>query len=175
MSDKKQIIRRPDGKLAPGTATLNPYGKFKGIDRRIKHVVESRLEKMGVDGEPVDGWEAMTVVMYEVAMGRKPPGEMELDIKLKDRMAAITFLFDRVFGKPTVKIESEQVTNSGLAGVDVDALDPEDLDALEAYVENLSAKIAANKPPAFELAPVDAEIVEDLDAREGLHEPDPEK
>lgn len=134
---------------------MNPGGKPKGIERRMREIVESRIENW--DGRSVDGWEAMTLMMYDVAMGRKPPGDVDLHITMKDRQAAVQFLFDRVHGKATVKIESESVVHQGsIANLDVDSLDPETLAALEAHVELVAAKAAGKATDVI----IDAEIVE---------------
>lgn len=153
--DKKKLVRRPDGSLYPGQGSLNPGGRPKGVEKRIRELVESQVEDW--NGRTLDGWDAMAMAMYAVAMGKAPPGVAEVDIKWKDRADAIRFLYDRVFGKPMVRVESENVTGAGkFADLNVDALDGDELDALEAHVERLAAKaagIAVGK--VMDVAPAD--------------------
>lgn len=139
MSNGKKL-RRPDGTLLPGQGALNPGGRPKGIEKRMRELVEKQVEDW--DGKSLDGWEAMTMMMYDVAMGRRPKGEGEIVISMKDRMAAVQFLFDRVHGKAKIQIESDTTLHAGgaMANLDVDALTPEELDAFEAHVEVLAAK-----------------------------------
>jgi hypothetical protein len=95
------------------------------------------------NGRTLDGWEAMTMMMYEVAMGRTPPGMAEADIKMRDRQEATKFLFDRVHGKPMVRVESDTTSHiGGMADLNVDGLTVDELNALEAHVELLAAKAA---------------------------------
>lgn len=132
--------RRPDGTLLPGQKGLNPGGRPKGIERLMRELVSDQLEHW--DGRTLDGWEAMTVMMYRIAMGRQPGGEVG-PITMKDRQAAVQFLFDRVHGKAKIQIESDTTLHAGsMAGLDVDNLDPAELDALEAHVELIAAKKA---------------------------------
>lgn len=135
-------IRRENGTLIKGTGALNPGGRPKGIERKVKELVDAQFENW--DGKSLDGWEAMTMTMYAIAMGKMPPGDTKnIEIRLKDRMAAIEFLFDRVHGKPTVKVESDTtLTTGGLANLNVEALDPDELQALEDHVDRLAAKMS---------------------------------
>lgn len=135
---KKTVPRDPKGRLLPGFGALNPGGRPAGIERRMREIVESQIETW--DGRTVDGWEAMTLLMYKVAMGVKPPGDLDMLITMKDRMAAVQFLFDRVHGKAKIQIESDTTLHAGLSGLDVDNLDPAELDALEAHVELVAAR-----------------------------------
>ena len=132
--------RRADGTLLPGQGALNPGGKPKGIERLMRELVESQVEKW--DGRTLDGWEAMTMMMYEVAMGRRPQGDGEIVLTMKDRQSAVQFLFDRVHGKAKIQIESDTTLHAGMQSIDIDSLDPAELDALEAHVELIAAKKA---------------------------------
>ena len=155
--------RRPDGTLLPGQKPLNPGGKPKGIERRMREIIDCKFENW--DGRTLDGWEAMTVMMYDVAMGRKPPGQLDMQITWKDRQAAAQFLFDRVHGKAKIQIESDTTLRAGgLEGLDVDAVSPEELDALEAHVEVLSAR-ASGKATAkvIDISPADVVESDPLD------------
>lgn len=132
------VPRDARGRLLPGYS-LNPGGKIKGIERLMRELVGKQFKKW--DGQTLDGWEAMTMFMYKVAMGEKPPGDLDQLITMKDRIAAVQFLFDRVHGKAKISIESDTTLRAGgLDTLDVDALSADELDALEAHVEVLAAK-----------------------------------
>lgn len=157
MSDKK-FMRRPDGTILPGQGALNPGGRPKGIERRMREIVESQIENW--DGRTLDGWEAMTLMMYHVAMGKKPPGDLDMQITMKDRQAAVQFLFDRVHGKAKIQIESDTTLHAGagLANLNVDNLDPAELDALEAHVELIAAKASGKATETvIDVSPADVE------------------
>lgn len=150
--------RDANGRLLPGHGALNPGGRPRGIERRMRELVESQLEKW--DGRTLDGWEAMTMMMYKVAMGKPPPGELT-PITMKDRMAAVQFLFDRVHGKAKIQIESDTTVHTGnLANLNVDDLDPAELDALEAHVELVAAR-ASGKATATVIDVSPADVLED--------------
>lgn len=167
MSDDKKpkpVLRNPDGTLAKGTRPMNPGGRPRGIERRMKELVESQIENW--DGRSLDGWEAMTMLMYKVAMGEPPPGE-QTHITMKDRMTAVQFLFDRVHGKAKIQIESDTTVHAGaLATLDVDALSKEELEALEAHVEVLAAKATGKATSkVFDISPLDVVEVDSEDDR----------
>lgn len=161
MSTKPQ--RAPNGQLLPGHKGLNPGGRPKGIERLMRELVDKQVEKW--DGRTLDGWEAMTLMMYNVAMGRKPKGDLDNPITMKDRQAAVQFLFDRVHGKAKIQIESDTTLHAGsMVGLDVDNLDPSELDALEAHVELIAAKKAGHAVgKVIEISPADAVMMADLD------------
>ncbi len=163
MSDKKVIVpRRPDGTIMPGRS-LNPGGKVKGIERRMRELIDQMYEDW--DGKRLDGWEAMTVMLYQVAMGKAPPGNLEGPITMKDRMAAAQFLFDRVHGKAKIMVESDTTLRAGsVEKLDVDALSAEELDALDAHVEILAAKASGKSTQkVLDISPADVIELEELD------------
>jgi hypothetical protein len=159
MSNKK-ILRSPNGKLAAGTNSLNPGGRPKGIEKRMREIIEARGEK--INGHTVDGWTAMTHMIFDVAMGRKPSGANDMSITVKDRLAAAQFHFDRVHGKAKIQIESDTTLHTtGLASIDVDALSKDELEALEAQVELLAAKAAGKSTGrVLDISPADVLEVE---------------
>lgn len=160
-SEKKMVPRDAKGRIMPGH-TLNPGGKTKGVERMMRELVESQIENW--DGQSLDGWEAMTMMMYQVAMGRKPPGTTEAEIRMKDRMAAAQFLFDRVHGKAKITVESETTLRQGMDNLDINALSRDELDALEAHVEILAAKMGGQATSTvIDISPADAEILADPD------------
>jgi hypothetical protein len=125
----------------------------------MREIVESQVENW--DGRTLDGWEAMTLLMYNVAMGKKPPGDIDMAITMKDRQAAVQFLFDRVHGKAKIQIESDTTLHAGgLANLDVDNLDAAELDALEAHVELVAAR-ASGKVVGTVLDISPADVVEE--------------
>jgi hypothetical protein len=157
-------MRRPDGTLLPGSGALNPGGRPRGIERRMRELVEAQIKDW--DGRTLDGWEAMTMMMYKIAMGERPPGDIDMQITIKDRMAAVQFLFDRVHGKAKIQIESDTTVHAGsLANLDVDNLDPAELDALEAHVELVAAR-ASGKSTAkvLDISPADVVEIDDENA-----------
>lgn len=160
MSDKPQVKRRPNGTLLPGKgAALNPGGRPAGIERRMRELVEAQIEDW--DGRRLDGWESMTMLMYKVAMGVKPPGDLDMQLTMKDRMAAVQFLFDRVYGKAKIQIESDTTINAGqMSNLDIDKLDPAELDALEAHVELVAAR-ASGKATATVIDVNPLDVIED--------------
>jgi hypothetical protein len=129
----------------------------------MRELVEQQIEDW--DGRTLDGWEAMTQMVYDVAMGRKPKGDLDMQITMKDRMAAVQFLFDRVHGKAKIQIESDTTVHAGnLAGLNVDALTPEELEALEAHVEVLAAKATGKATQkVLDVSPADVIEHEELD------------
>ena len=62
MSEKPQ--RDAKGRLLPGCVAVNPGGRPKGVERRMRELVEEQIEDW--DGRRLDGWEAMTMMMYSV-------------------------------------------------------------------------------------------------------------
>jgi hypothetical protein len=153
--------RRPDGTILPGGGALNPGGRPRGIERRMRELVESQL--VDWDGRTLDGWDAMTQFMFDVAMGKKPPGE-NTPITMKDRMQAVQFLFDRVHGKAKIQIESETTVRGGVENLDVDALTPDELDALEAHIEVLAAKASGKATSkVIDIAPADVIEADEVD------------
>jgi len=133
------VKRDARGRLTPGTAKLPNAGRGKGIEAFVRNLVEEQLEDW--DGRTLDGWEALTMMMYDVALGRKIPGEMQVDIKLKDRMDAIRFLFDRAHGKARIIVDAETHAPSALDALNIDDMDASELDALEAQVEAIAARM----------------------------------
>jgi hypothetical protein len=139
MSNQPKIAPPRDarGRVLPGHS-LNPGGKPKGIEKRLKEYVDSQQEV--IDGKLVDGWDYMFAGLYAIATGQKPPGNIDGIITAKDRMAAAQILLDRVYGKAKIQIESDTTVRGGMENLDVDALSADELDALEAHVELLAAK-----------------------------------
>lgn len=136
-----RIERDETGKLKPGSH-LNPTGRTKGVERWVRDFIAEQFEKHGQTGEFLNGWQAMTMMMFDIAMGRRPPGIGDVEIKIKDRQEAVKFLFDRAYGKAKIFIESENtVTPGALANINPENLDARELDALEAYVESFAAKL----------------------------------
>lgn len=139
---KTSLVQRDaKGRVLPGSR-LNPMpgsGRGRGIEAFVRNLVEAQVEDW--DGRSLDGWEALTMMMYDVALGRKPPGEMEVDIKLKDRMDAIRFLFDRAHGKARIIVDAETHAPSALDALNIDDLDAAELDALERQVESIAARM----------------------------------
>lgn len=138
----KFIVKRDaQGRVLPGSR-LNPLpgrGRGKGVEAFVRTMIEEQIENW--DGRSLDGWEALTMIMYDVAMGRKIPGETEVDIKLKDRMDAIRFLFDRAHGKARIIVDAETHAPSALDSLNIEDLDAADLDALERQVESIAARM----------------------------------
>lgn len=115
----------------------------KGIERWMREFIAEQLEDDG-KGDTMNGWQALTKMMFDVAMGRKPPGIGEIEIKIRDRQEAVRFLFDRAYGKAKIHIESDNIiTSSPLVNINTDALDARELDALERYVEGIANKLTA--------------------------------
>jgi len=149
--------RRPNGTIMPGYS-LNPGGKAKGIERRIREYIEAQVETL--DGKVMDGWDYMFACLYAIATGRSPPGNIDGAITAKDRMAASMILLDRVYGKAKIQIETDTTLYAGgLKNLDIDNLSAEELDALEAHVELLSAK-AQGKATSNIIDVAPADIVE---------------
>lgn len=148
------VLRDGNGRLVKGSASNNPKGKIPGIEKMVRNIVMQQEEKW--DGKSLDGWEAMTLMMYKIAMGQKFKGQSEIDIKVKDRMEAVRFLFDRVYGKPTVKVESDSTVRQGMPDIDVDALPKEALDELEAHIDRIAARaMGVNVEDMLDVAPAD--------------------
>ena len=157
--------RRTNGTIMPGYS-LNPGGKAKGIERRIREYIENQKESL--DGKPMDGWEYMFAGLYAIATGKKPPGDLDGVITVKDRMAAASILLDRVYGKAKIQIESDTTLRaSSLDNLDVDALSAEELDALDAHVELLAAKASGKiVGTVLDIAPSDVIEHAELDKDE---------
>lgn len=147
MKEKREpveVARNPDGTLKKGVV-LNPKGRQKGVERWIRDFIADQFEKNPNTGEMLNGWQAMTMMMYDIAMGKPIPGKQEVEIKIKDRQDAVKFLFDRAYGKAKIFVESETtLTASALTNIDPENLDARELEALEAHVEALAAKYAGN-------------------------------
>lgn len=130
----------------------------------VRELVESQVEDW--KGQRLDGWQAMAATLYEIAMGRKPPGMSDSqEIRMKDRMLAIQLLIDRVYGKAKIQIEADTTVRPGaLENLDVDKLSPEELDALEAHVEVLAAKVEGKATSkVLDVSPADVIELEKLD------------
>lgn len=164
MANNKPVLRDPHGRILPGYSG-NPGGKPKGIERRMRELVEAQIKEW--DGRTLDGWDAMTLFMYKVAMGEPPPGD-NTPITMKDRMAAVQFLFDRVHGKAKIQIESDTTLRAGgLENLDIDALSSEELDALDAHVEILAAKASGKATQkVIDISPADVIETDALDIDE---------
>lgn len=162
MNDRPKPKRDANGRLLPGQGALNPGGRPKGIERRIRELIEGKKEHE--DGLTLNGWEAIANSMYKIAMGKKVKIQGVVgtgEISIKDRIAAANFLYDRVYGKPTVKVEADTTVHQGnLENIDVDALPKDELEALERHVENLAAK-AMGKATSNILDVPPSDVVED--------------
>ena len=158
----KMVPRDANGRILPGHS-LNPGGKPKGIERRIKDYIESQQEVL--DGKLVDGWDYMFAGLYAIATGQKPPGNIDGVITAKDRMAAAQILLDRVYGKAKIQIESDTTLRAGgIENLDVDALSADELDALDAHVELLAAKASGKiVGTVLDIAPADVIELDALD------------
>lgn len=75
----------------------NPGGRPKGLARLVRDLIAAKVEEDPVLGK-IDGWAAITLRLYEVAIGRKECPE-------KDRLAAAKLLYDRAGGLPRQEVE----------------------------------------------------------------------
>ena len=101
----------------------NPTGA-RGIER----IVRECIREQGIKTEGKDGWEAIVIAMFDIVMGRRPPGIGSTEIRVHDRIEAAKFLFDRGHGKARMTVDiSGDALPTTVAGIDVDSLDNEQL------------------------------------------------
>ena len=75
----------------------NPGGRPKGLARLVRDLIASKVEDDPILGK-IDGWTAITLRLYDLALGRIPAPE-------KDRTAAAKLLYDRAGGLPRQEVE----------------------------------------------------------------------
>lgn len=117
---KPKPLRNEKGHLLPGQ-TANPGGRPKGLERRVRELVD---------------FDAITVAMADIAMGRTPEGvQTDGPIKTRDRIAAASLLYDRGFGKARAIVDlAAEINQGGMQDIDVDVLDDAAFAALERAV-----------------------------------------
>ena len=140
MSDKRSLTGAAALNAAPteamqkarwvkGNGTLNPGGRAKGLERRVRERVS--------EDEIID-------VLVEIMHGRLPPGITgEATVRIKDRLEAARLLSDRGWGRAPQQIDVTRNTVSSATTVDVSELDADDVDALQAYADDAIRKMRA--------------------------------
>jgi hypothetical protein len=93
-------VAREDTQFKPKTSG-NPGGRPKGVERRFREVVESRVY-VAKDGTEHTGLDALANVLLDIAYDQKE--------QAKDRRAAVADFTDRGYGKvkDTVVIEGAE-------------------------------------------------------------------
>ena len=99
----------------------NPGGRPKGLARLVRDLIAARVEEDPVLGK-IDGWTAITLRLYDLAVGRIAAPE-------KDRAAAAKLLYDRAGGLPRQEVElSGGVTPEQAALVEALKMSPHERD-----------------------------------------------
>lgn len=144
--DEKPKEERP-WQFKPGRSG-NPGGRPKGIERIVRETIAS-MKRLDPEHGELDGWRAMTLRLFKLAMGDIDAGSE------RDRILAAKFLFERAFGtaKQSVKITGE---HAGAPAADLDAQKMSDAELREALAAIATLKrLSAIAPDASDDAPTE--------------------
>ena len=145
-----------DARFKKGQGSANPGGRPKGVERRIRELLK-------------DDWEAIALAMRDIALGKLPPGITgETTVKIKDRIDAATWCYDRGWGKTRAVTDVLQdVLDAGVGAIELDDVDEASLEMLEESIRRANLgrgiidvaparELAASVDPTPEPEPVDA-------------------
>jgi hypothetical protein len=148
-------------RFKPGQPSANPGGRPKGLERRIREQLR-------------DDWEAITLALRDIALGRLPPGITgETTVKIRDRIDAIRLLYDRGWGKARTVVDvNADIADALMSSMDVSSLDEESLEELEAAIARAhmgrgiidvrpgrETRLAPTVDPIAPIAPEPADLV----------------
>lgn len=112
---------KSDTQFRPGQSG-NPGGRQKGLARLVRDLIAAKVEEDPILGK-IDGWAAITLRLYEVAVGRQE------GVAEKDRITAAKLLYDRAGGLPRQEVElSGGVTPEQAALVEALKMSPHERD-----------------------------------------------
>jgi len=114
-------------RFKPGQPSANPGGRPKGIERQIRDLLK-------------DDWHAIACAMRDIALGRLPPGITgETTVKIKDRIDAANWCYDRGWGKARgVTDVTQDILDAGAGSLDVEQLDESTLEMLEEQIRRVN-------------------------------------
>lgn len=116
----------------------NPGGRPKGLERMVRELIAAQKHADPERGE-VDGWAAMTLRLYDIAMGKTKAKE-------RDQIEAIKVLKDRGYGKARQTVDVTGDLRLGSAPVQLPpTLTDEQVAVLAALDEGIDDDPAAGR------------------------------